>query len=98
MNWAAPSGAKTLLLYHAGDGINIICAVRTAKAPLPILGSGAWDLAVLKMVSRRGFGCVSRLERGHPEARPGGVCRDYTSAYGAAPGIVAAWAGVTPTT
>jgi hypothetical protein len=49
VNRAAPSGAKTLLFYHAGDGINIICAVRTAKAPVSILGSGAWYLAVLKM-------------------------------------------------
>ena len=50
VNRAVASGAKALLLLcYTGDGVNIIRAVRTAKAPVLILGSGSWNATTAKM-------------------------------------------------
>jgi branched-chain amino acid transport system substrate-binding protein len=93
VNRAVASGAKALLLLcYTGDGINIIRAVRTAKAPVLILGSGAWNLTVLKMGQPgEGLVALSDWNEDIPKPAVAKFVADYKAAYGAAPGIVAAW-------
>ncbi len=93
VNRAIASGAKTLLLLcYTGDAVNIIRSVRTAKAPLLILGSGAWNLTMLKM-GQPAEGMVALSDWNEDIPKPGAAkfVAAYKAAYGASPGIVAAW-------
>jgi branched-chain amino acid transport system substrate-binding protein len=93
VNRAVASGAKALLLLcYTGDGVNIIRAVRTAKAKLLILGSGAWNATLVKM-GEPAEGVLALSDWNEDVAKPGvSKFRDaYKAAYGAYPGIAAAW-------
>jgi len=93
VNRAVASGAKALLLMcYTGDGVNIIRAVRTAKAKLLILGSGAWNATIVKM-GEPAEGVLALSDWNEDVAKPGvSKFREaYKAAYGAYPGIAAAW-------
>ncbi len=93
VNRAIASGAKALLLLcYTGDGLNIIRAVRTAKAPLLILGSGAWNATIMKM-GDPAEGVLALSDWNDDLAKPGVTpFRDaFVKAYGQYPGIAAAW-------
>ncbi len=93
VNRAVASGAKALLLMcYTGDGVNIIRAVRTAKAPVLILGSGAWNATIAKM-GPPAEGMVALSDWNDDVPKPGVTpFRDaYKAAYGAYPGTAAAW-------
>ncbi len=93
VNRAIASGAKALLLLcYTGDGVNIIRAVRTAKAPLLILGSGAWNATTMKM-GDPAEGVLALSDWNDDLPKPGVMpFRDaFEKAYGQYPGTAAAW-------
>jgi branched-chain amino acid transport system substrate-binding protein len=93
VNRAIASGAKALLLLcYTGDGVNIIRAVRTAKAPILILGSGAWNATIMKM-GEPAEGVLALSDWNDDLPKPGvAPFRDaFQKAYGQYPGIAAAW-------
>ena len=93
VNRAVASGAKALLLLcYTGDGVNIIRAVRTARAPVLILGSGAWNATIMKM-GRPAEGVLALSDWNEDVAKPGvAPFRDaFQKAYGTYPGSAAAW-------
>jgi branched-chain amino acid transport system substrate-binding protein len=93
VNRAIASGAKALLLLcYTGDGVNIVRAVRTAKAKMLILGSGAWNATMLKM-GEPAEGVLALSDWNEDVAKPSvAKFRDaYKTAYGAYPGIAGAW-------
>ena len=93
VNRAIASGAKSLLLLcYTGDGVNIIRAVRTAKAPLLILGSGAWNPTIIKM-GQPGEGVLALSDWNEDLPKPGVApfLAGFQKAYGQYPGIAAAW-------
>lgn len=93
VNRAVASGAKALLLLcYTGDGVNIIRAVRTAKAKVLILGSGAWNATLVKM-GEPAEGVLALSDWNEDVAKPGvAKFREaYKAAYGAYPGIAGAW-------
>ncbi|WP_158746377.1 ABC transporter substrate-binding protein [Acidisphaera sp. L21] len=93
VNRAVASGAKALLLMvYTGDGVNIVRAVRTAKAPVLILGSGAWDSTMVKM-GPPADGMVALSDWNEDVAKPAvaGYREAYKKAYGDYPGPSAAW-------
>jgi branched-chain amino acid transport system substrate-binding protein len=93
VNRAVASGAKALLLMvYTGDGVNIVRAVRTAKAPVLILGSGAWDATMVKM-GPPAEGMVALSDWNEDIAKPAVASyrEAYKKAYGDYPGSAAAW-------
>ncbi len=93
VNRAIASGAKSLLLLcYTGDGVNIIRAVRTVKAPLLILGSGAWNATIMKMgPPAEGVLALSDWNDDLPKAGVKPFREAFQHAYGQYPGIAAAW-------
>jgi branched-chain amino acid transport system substrate-binding protein len=93
VNRAVASGAKALLLLvYTGDAVNIIRSVRIAKAPVLILGSGAWDATMVKM-GKPAEGLIALSDWNDDIKKPGvGKFKDaYIAAYGEEPGSAAAW-------
>ena len=93
VNRAVASGAKALLLLcYTGDGVNIIRAVRTARAPVLILGSGAWNATIAKM-GQPAEGMVALSDWNDDIKKPGVTPfrTAYKAAYGNDPGSAAAW-------
>jgi branched-chain amino acid transport system substrate-binding protein len=93
VNRAVASGAKALLLMcYTGDGVNIIRAVRTAKAKVLVLGSGAWNATIVKM-GDPAEGVLALSDWNEDVAKPqvNKFREAYKDAYGAYPGIAATW-------
>ena len=93
VNRAVASGAKALLLLcYTGDGVNIVRAVRTVKAQVMIIGSGAWYQTLLKL-GPPAEGMVASADWNDDIPKPGVAkfVAAYTAAYGVGPGICAAW-------
>jgi branched-chain amino acid transport system substrate-binding protein len=93
VNRAVASGAKALLLLcYTGDGVNIIRAVRTAKAPVLILGSGAWNATIMKMGQpAEGVLALSDWNDDLPKSGVRPFRDAFQKEYGVYPGIAAAW-------
>ena len=93
VNRAIASGAKALLLLcYTGDGVNIIRAVRTAKAPVLILGSGSWSATIMKM-GPPAEGVLALTDWNDDLPKPGvkPFLAAYQKDYGVYPGSAAAW-------
>ena len=90
---AVASGAKALLLLtYTGDAVNIIRAVRTLKAPVLILGSGAWNATMVKL-GEPANGMVALADWNDDLPKPDVVefREAYKTAFGFYPGTAGAW-------
>jgi branched-chain amino acid transport system substrate-binding protein len=90
---AVASGAKSLLLLmYTGDAVNIVRSVRTLKAKVLILGSGAWNPTMVKMGDpAEGLVALSDWNEDLPKPGVKKFLDAYKAAYGIIPGSAASW-------
>jgi branched-chain amino acid transport system substrate-binding protein len=90
---AVASGAKALLLLtYTGDAVNIIRAVRTLKAPVLILGSGAWNATMVKLgAPAEGMVALADWNDDLPKPEVVKFREAYKQAFGFYPGTAGAW-------